>query len=202
MGAPPLSLAKSTGVPRIGTRGDLGSLDFGLQRTLPDIDFPPTLPSASSPPPVSPYLTHFGLLSSAPPASSLLLVSPSFSLLSPRSLILPTSPSLCPSFCSPPALPRGLFLRLLLVPLPPVYSECSPERRPIWRHRTKCVKAWRSTAPHTLLRTHTHRPVSIFPSLPFSALPFSPARSIIAGAERRYLTVPSAGRTIRWNRNC
>lgn len=32
--------------------GGLGSLDFGLQRTLPDIDFPPPRPSLSS--------LHFG----------------------------------------------------------------------------------------------------------------------------------------------
>lgn len=44
------------------------------------------------------------------------------------------------------------LLFLLFVPL---RSESLPERRPIWRHRTKCVKARRDPQRHTRTRTRT-----------------------------------------------
>lgn len=62
--------------------GGLGSLDFGLQRTLPDIDFPPPLPSL--------YLSslHFGprpLLSLS--FSLTLNIAVLLALIAPRSLL-------------------------------------------------------------------------------------------------------------------
>lgn len=69
--------------------GGLGSLDFGLQRTLPDIDFPPPRP------PLSPL--HFGPRLLLSLSFSLTLShrrsSPSSSLLSRRGLSYPSDSS-------------------------------------------------------------------------------------------------------------
>lgn len=75
-----------------------------------------------------------------------------FSLIMPRSLLsfrfvrpfVPLSPLSPLSFGHSP----------LSSSSSPVWSECSP-KRPIWRHRTKCVKAWRDPQRHTA-HTHTH----------------------------------------------
>jgi len=122
-------------------------LDFGLlQRTLLDIDFPPSRPVHPRSP-LSLSISALGPSLSRQP--SLPLVSPSRSTLSHRGLLSfllahPFVSPRCP--CSSPLALRSL-LYLLRVSLPTVRS--SPERRPIWRHRTKCVKAWRDTTPHT-----------------------------------------------------
>lgn len=86
----------------------------------------------------------------------MLLVSPSFSLLSPRSLILPTGPSLCPSFCPPP-------LRAYFSVSSPRFSS-SRLQRMLARAATDLappdemcqgLAIW--CAARALLRTHTHR---------------------------------------------
>lgn len=90
------SLAESTaGYQARNSAGGLGSLDFGLQRTLPDIDFPPPHPPLSS--------LHFGPRPLLSPSFSLTLnivvgFAILLALIAPRSLILPIRPSLCPSF--------------------------------------------------------------------------------------------------------
>lgn len=126
------------------------SLDFGLQRTLPDIDFPPSRPSSSS----FSISLHFGPLF---PLSLFL----SFSLcLEPHRVAFGFLVALIAlrvlsfRFARPFIPPSSSFLVFLFIPL---RSEGSSERRPIWRHRTKCVKARRDPQRHTRSRnTHTH----------------------------------------------
>lgn len=132
--------------------GGLGSLDFGLQRTLPDIDFPPPRPPLS--------FLRFGSQSLLSLSLSLALdivvafgFAVLFALIAPRSLLsfrfvrlfVPRSPLFWLSSSSSSSI---LFFSLR--------SECSPERRPIWRHRTKCVKAWRGLPHSALAHAHAH----------------------------------------------
>lgn len=137
-----------------------GSLDFGLQRTLPDIDFPPSRPS-SSPSSASPYLSLI-LASSLQPhrhRCCLWFRRPSRSYR--RGLLsFPTGPSLCPSFSPgpPPLLPPA--------PIPSVPSRSSSSRlqRMLARAATDlappnemCQGLAIHCATHARLRTHTHR---------------------------------------------
>lgn len=126
--------------------GGLGSLDFGLQRTLPDIDFPPPRPPLSS--------LHFGPRPLLSPSFSLTLnivvgFAILLALIAPRSLILPIRPSLCPSFS--PLLTVLLFL-LFISRSERVLVQAATNLAP---PNKMCQGLARSTALHSV-HTHTH----------------------------------------------
>lgn len=96
---------------------------------------------------------HSLFLSPWPSTSPLPLVSPSSSLLSRRGLSYPSDSSVPLSLLPFPGCPS---LPPLLSSSSAVRSECPPERRPIWRHRTKCVKAWPLARFSALAHAHEH----------------------------------------------